>query len=132
MILEMYTLNLDENNYVLSIAHTQNDNIELDLSKYDLTHLSAYKLVKGKLVLDDFKLDELKADEEQRTKTEQIAKLKKQLSDTDYEAIKYSEGWFTEEEYAPIKIMREELREKIRELLGESNFRTETIAKEDK
>ena len=123
--MERYTLNLDKNNYVLSIAHTSNDNIELDLSKYDLIYLSAYKLVKGKLVLDNFKLDELKAEEEKRIKAEEVAKLKQELANTDYEAIKYSEGWFTEEEYAPIKTMREELREKIRELLGESNFRTE-------
>lgn len=124
--MEKYTLNLDDNNYVLSIAHTPNDNIELDLSEYDLTYLNAYQLIDGKLVLDEVKLKELKGEKEQRTKAEQIIKLKKQLSDTDYEAIKYSEGWLTEEEYAPIKAMREELREKIRELLGESNFRTET------
>lgn len=45
-----------------------------------------------------------------------IDELKRELSLTDYEAIKYSEGWFTEEEYAPIKQHREELREKIRQL----------------
>ena len=111
-----YTLNLDSNNYVLSIAHTPNDNIGLDLSEYDLTYLSAYKLINGELVLDEVKLKELKDKEEQRTKAEQIAEFKKQLSDTDYEAIKYSEGWFTDEEYAPIKTMREEIRVHIREL----------------
>lgn len=109
-----YTLNLDTNNYVLSIAHTPNDNIKLDLSTIDLAYLNAYQYLGGKLVLDEVKLKELKGEEDKRTKVEQIAELKKQLANTDYEAIKYSEGWFTDEEYAPIKAMREELREKIR------------------
>lgn len=117
--MEKYTLNLNQDNYVLSIAHTPNDNIELDLSKYDLTYLSAYQLINGELVLDEVKLKELKGEEEQKAKAEQIAELKKQLADTDYEAIKYSEGWFTEEEYAPIKAKREELREQIRALESE-------------
>lgn len=116
---EFYTLNLDNNNYVLSIAHTSNDNVELDLLEYDLTYLSAYQLIDGELVLDEVKLKELKGEEDKRTKAEQIAELKKQLADTDYEAIKYSEGWFTEEEYAPIKAKRENLREQIRKLESE-------------
>ena len=111
-----YTLNLDTNNYVLSIAHASNDNIELDLSTIDLAYLNAYQYLDGKLVLDEVKLKELKNEEKQKAKVEQIAKLKKQLIDTDYEAIKYSEGWFTNEEYAPIKAMRENLREQIRAL----------------
>ena len=49
----LYTLNLDTNNYVLSIAHTQNDNIELDLSSIDLPYLSAYQYLNGELVLDE-------------------------------------------------------------------------------
>lgn len=115
----LYTLNLDTNNYVLSIAHTPNDNIELDLSIIDLAYLNAYQYLDGKLVLDEVKLKELKGEEDKRTKAEQIAELKKELADTDYEAIKYSEGWFTEEEYAPIKAKRESLREQIRKLESE-------------
>ena len=45
-----------------------------------------------------------------------IYQITAELTSTDYQAIKYSEGWFTEEEYAPIKQHREELREKIRQL----------------
>ena len=48
------------------------------------------------------------------TVEDNINALKKELASTDYKALKYAEGWFTEEEYAPIKAMREELREKIR------------------
>lgn len=43
-----------------------------------------------------------------------INALKQELASTDYKALKYADGWFAEEEYAPIKAMREELREKIR------------------
>ena len=48
------------------------------------------------------------------TTEDKIDALKQELASTDYKALKYAEGWFTEEEYAPIKSMREELREKIR------------------
>lgn len=47
---------------------------------------------------------------------QEMARLKMEIASTDYEALKYAEGWFTEEEYAPIKQHREELREKIRQL----------------
>lgn len=40
--------------------------------------------------------------------------LKDKLIATDYEAIKYAEGWFTDEEYEPIKQYRESLRQQIR------------------
>lgn len=53
------------------------------------------------------------------TAEDKINALKQELASTDYEALKYAEGWFTDEEYAPIKAMREELREKIRALESE-------------
>lgn len=53
-----------------------------------------------------------------REKAKQIASLKKQLAETDYQAIKYAEGWITEEEYAPIKAARQALRDQINELEG--------------
>ena len=46
----------------------------------------------------------------------EVRELKKNLADTDYEAIKFAEGWITAEEYAPIKAQREAWRERIREL----------------
>lgn len=42
-----------------------------------------------------------------------IAQLKEQLASTDYKALKYFEGWLTEAEYAPIKEMRQSLRDEI-------------------
>jgi hypothetical protein len=46
----------------------------------------------------------------------QIEILKYKLSQTDYKAIKYAEGWISEEEYAPIKAERQTIREEINRL----------------
>ena len=48
-----------------------------------------------------------------KTRTEQC---KAQLSATDYQAIKHSEGLISEEDYAPIKAQRQALRDRINEL----------------
>jgi hypothetical protein len=48
--------------------------------------------------------------------TLQIEILKHKLQETDYKAIKYSEGWLTEEEYAPVKAERQAIREEINRL----------------
>lgn len=48
-----------------------------------------------------------------------IADLKASLSATDYQAIKYAEGWLTAEEYAPVKAQRQLWRDEINELEGE-------------
>ena len=47
---------------------------------------------------------------------EKIAYLKKLLSDTDYQAIKYAEGEMTAEEFAPVKENRAKWREEINRL----------------
>ena len=47
---------------------------------------------------------------------QRIADLKLQLEATDYKAIKYAEGWMSEEEYAPIKAARQALRDEINAL----------------
>ena len=46
----------------------------------------------------------------------EITQLKKQLSDTDYKAIKYAEGQISEEEYASVKAERQGYRDRINEL----------------
>ena len=51
----------------------------------------------------------------------EIEQLKQRLAETDYKAIKYAEGWYNDEEYAPIKAEREALRERIRELENADN-----------
>ena len=48
-----------------------------------------------------------------------IEVLKKHLSDTDYQAIKYAEGQITEENYKTIREQRQAWRDKINELESE-------------
>ena len=50
------------------------------------------------------------------TPTEGIEQCKAQLSATDYQAIKHSEGLISEEDYAPIKAQRQALRDRINAL----------------
>ena len=46
----------------------------------------------------------------------QILELKAQLADTDYKAIKHSEGLISEDDYAPIKEERQIIRAQINAL----------------
>ena len=79
-----YTINVDKNNYVLSIANTIHDNVEIDLTTIDLLHLSAYQLINNELVLDEVKLNELIAQEHQHEVDDEIFDLEQKLNSTDY------------------------------------------------
>ncbi len=79
-----YTVSTDENNYILYIANTPFDNIELDLTDIDLSHLNAYQLLDNELVLDEAKLNELIAQEHQQEVDEEIFDLEQKLNSTDY------------------------------------------------
>lgn len=116
----LYKLILDENKYLTGFIHTgtDEDTTELNPSEMKLDYLNCYKLVDNEIIFDEEKYNALV---DTKAKAEQIAELKKQLANTDYEAIKYSEGWFTDEEYAPIKAKREELREQIRALESDNS-----------
>lgn len=46
---------------------------------------------------------------------EELWKAKKTLSDTDYRTLKYVDGLYTEEEYAPYKEERAQLRQAVRD-----------------
>ena len=48
----------------------------------------------------------------------EIQQLKKQLSDTDYKAIKYAEGQISEEDYASVRAERQGYRDRINYLEG--------------
>ena len=50
------------------------------------------------------------------TKQNRIAELKRNLADTDYQAIKYAEGMIGENDYRPIKAQRQAWRDEINEL----------------
>ena len=78
---------------------------------------SYYAVVDGKFTIKRRTptVEEIKADETTEI-NRQIRELKKKLFDTDYKAIKYSEGWLTDEEYAEVKAQREEWRKRINEL----------------
>ena len=47
---------------------------------------------------------------------QEIVRCLGELSSTDYKAIKYAEGLITAEEYEPIKVERQALRDRINEL----------------
>ena len=47
---------------------------------------------------------------------QQIKELQSKLSATDYQAIKYSEGWITEKDYTEIKANRQSWRDAINQL----------------
>lgn len=82
--MEKYTVNIDDNSFILSISHTANDSIELDLSKIDLEYLQAYRLVDGAVFLDEVRKEALIIEENQRKHEEHIEMLKQFLKDTDY------------------------------------------------
>lgn len=98
------------------------------MKRYYYKHKSNGGLMNLKSPLDDSNYIEIAQDEfESLTKASdaqpvdytnmlKIAELKSKLSATDYQAIKYAEGWLTEEEYALIKAYRQELRNQINEL----------------
>ena len=75
---------------------------------------SYYAVVDGKFTIKRRTptVEELHNDDIQDINRE-INELKKKLFDTDYKAIKYSEGWLTDEEYAEVKAQREEWRKRI-------------------
>lgn len=102
--MEKYTLNLDSNNYILSIAHTSNDNIELDLSSIDLKHILCYRFINNTLVLDKTKLSKIIAKEEKDKNKQKLlsekAELETWLKAHDYIGTKIATGRATVEEYA--------------------------------
>ena len=114
-----YTLNLDANNYVLSIAHTPNDNIELDLSNIYPSYLNAYQSLDGKLVLDEVKKQSIINERTNQLKEDEIIRLKAELTQYDYIGTKIAMGVATKEDYANEIAHTEEIRKQIRILEGE-------------
>ena len=80
----LFTVKTDKDGFVLSISHTVNDDIEIDIGTIEPLYLNAYKLFDGVLILDEERKAEIMAEEEQKEKEEEIAELKKNLEDTDY------------------------------------------------
>ena len=49
-------------------------------------------------------------------RNKEISELKAKLAQTDYQAIKFAEGWITADDYAPTKALRNSWRTRINEL----------------
>jgi hypothetical protein len=64
--------------------------------------------------------------EDQKNRYAAIKQLKKYLESSDYQAIKFSDGAITEEEYAPIRAKRAAARAQINEL----EFEEPTLTRE--
>lgn len=67
--------------------------------------------------------------EEQKNKHEEIKALKKYLKNTDFRALKFADGCYTEEEYAPYKNARANARARINEI--EESFIEPTLTREE-
>ena len=67
--------------------------------------------------------------DEQKAQYKQIAELKRKLRDSDYKAIKYADGAYTEEEYAPIRAERASWRAEINRI--EETFTPPTLTREE-
>ena len=78
---------------------------------------SYYAVVDGKFTIKRRTptIEELHKDDIQAINRE-ISELKKKLFDTDYKAIKYSEGLLTDKEYAEVKAQRQAWRDEINRL----------------
>ena len=75
----------------------------------------------GMVQITENEYNQLKLANKQRiAKKVRINELKKLLSQSDYQAIKYAEGLLTEEEYAPIKAQRQSWRDEINRLENET------------
>ena len=114
--MEKYTLNLDSSNYVLSIGHTKDDSIELDLSKYDLDNLSCYQYINDELVLDTEKLAEIEELKEKDKLLQEKAQLETWLKEHDYIGTKIATGRATVEEYSTEIAKMIEKAERINEI----------------
>ena len=114
--MEKYALNLDKDNYVLSIAHTPNDNIELDLSEYDLTYLNAYQYLDGELVLDETKKAQLVEQENKQSLAQELSQCEARLKELDYIGTKIATGRATVEEYASEIALMTEKANRINEI----------------
>ncbi|MBP3816925.1 hypothetical protein [Butyrivibrio sp.] len=67
--------------------------------------------------------------DKQKAQFSEIKELKKYLKDTDYRALKYADGAYTEEEYRPYKEARATARARINEI--EEGFSEPTLTREE-
>ena len=126
----LYTVSLDENNYILSVSHTKSDDTELNLEEMELKYLNAYQLIEGIAVLDEKRKAELIAEEEEEEKQFKISTLTDQLKSSDEDILEFLEDFFTlknpitfisdlfnlMKNYVNIVVERQNIRKQIKEL----------------
>ena len=79
--MEKYSINLDENNYIVSIGKTSFGDVEIDLSAVDLSYINAYKYIDGEITLDEEKKAELIAERETEDEKRQEIPIKAEAFD---------------------------------------------------
>lgn len=97
---------------------------EFEIDEDNVFELSAcsgkcFKIENGVAVKSRDVLEYITSHKEKADKLKEITFLKQQLFDSDYKAIKYSEGFYTEDEYQPIRDERADIRLKINQLEDE-------------
>lgn len=80
----MYTIKLDDDRYIMSISHTVNDDVDIDLSLLEVKYLNAYRYINSEIFLDEVKKAEMIAAETKEEEEAEVADLKKKLADSDY------------------------------------------------
>lgn len=98
----------DEKNNYYSLKE-QNENLIPITEEEWLSHLEEIPII-----LNNEKQERIR-------KLNRIAELKRNLVNTDYQAIKYAEGQLTEQEYASMKAQRQLWRDEINQLEEELN-----------
>lgn len=114
--MKKYNVDVNEKGYVRCLIEENNGTLELDLSEYDLNHLSCYQYINGKLVLDTEKLAELEALKEKDKLLQERSELESWLKDHDYIGIKIATGRATVEEYVTEIAEMTEKAERINEI----------------
>lgn len=95
----------------------------------DGNRLDAYSSRKGIVIQDGKYAICVDFNETQREQMERIHELKQYLTNTDYQAIKFSDGAISEEDYAPIREQRKEARAEINRI--EAEYTPPTITREE-
>ena len=110
-------IQIDENNRITGYATVGGfvDGIEVDTApeNFEKLFMPGRYIYESGLITED---PDFTPPADNTALLNQIGELKAELSETDYKALKYMEGWLTEEEYAPVKVQRQALRDKINEL----------------
>lgn len=91
--------------------------------------LQVFRSIDGIIVHDGKYAICLEFNAVQKVQMQRINQLKAYLNSTDYQAIKYSDGAITEEDYAPIREQRKAARAEINAI--EAEYTPPTITREE-